>query len=95
VASSGPAARRPRLRPVSITRLPDEMPKTVWPGREAHATDPEVLTPRAVATPDPDPGEVRIAVDSSGVNFADCMARIGIYEKTPELPAVIRWEVAW
>jgi NADPH:quinone reductase-like Zn-dependent oxidoreductase len=71
------------------------MPKTVWPGREAHATDPEVLTPRAVATPDPDPGEVRIAVDSSGVNFADCMARIGIYEKTPELPAVIRWEVAW
>jgi NADPH:quinone reductase-like Zn-dependent oxidoreductase len=56
--------------------------------------DPEVLTPREVPTPEPGPGEIRIAVEASGVNFADCMARMGLYDKTPELPAVMGWEVA-
>jgi NADPH:quinone reductase-like Zn-dependent oxidoreductase len=46
----------------------------------------------------PDPrlgsGDVRIAVAASGVNFADVMARMGLYPDAPKPPAVIGYEVA-
>jgi NADPH:quinone reductase-like Zn-dependent oxidoreductase len=46
----------------------------------------------------PDPGlgqgEVRIAVAACGVNFADVMARIGVYPDAPKPPCVIGYEVA-
>src|SRR5262245_5642363 len=46
----------------------------------------------------PDPalgaGEVRIAVAASGVNFADVVARIGLYPDAPKPPCVIGYEVA-
>jgi synaptic vesicle membrane protein VAT-1 len=55
---------------------------------------PEVL--QAADAPDPLPrdGEVRIAVRAAGVNFADIMARLGLYPDAPPLPAVVGYEVA-
>jgi NADPH:quinone reductase-like Zn-dependent oxidoreductase len=46
--------------------------------------------------PDPElgPGEVRIAVAAAGVNFADVMARMGLYPEAPKPPCVIGYEVA-
>ncbi len=46
----------------------------------------------------PDPhlgaGEVRVGVAASGVNFADVMARLGVYPDAPKTPCVIGYEVA-
>ena len=46
----------------------------------------------------PDPvvgaGEVRIAVQAAGLNFADTMARVGLYPAAPKPPCVLGYEVA-
>jgi NADPH:quinone reductase-like Zn-dependent oxidoreductase len=46
----------------------------------------------------PDPvvgaGEVRIAVHAAGLNFADTMARVGLYPAAPKPPCVLGYEVA-
>jgi NADPH:quinone reductase-like Zn-dependent oxidoreductase len=46
----------------------------------------------------PDPpvgaGEVRIAVKAAGINFADTMARVGLYPDAPKPPCVLGYEVA-
>lgn len=55
---------------------------------------PEVLEVRESPDPQPAPGEVRIRVERAGINFADIMARIGIYPDAPKLPAVVGYEVA-
>lgn len=55
---------------------------------------PDVLEVREVAAPTPAPGEVRVAVAAAGVNFADLMARQGLYPDAPPLPAVVGYEVA-
>jgi NADPH:quinone reductase-like Zn-dependent oxidoreductase len=39
-------------------------------------------------------GEVRIRVAASGVNFADVMARMGLYPDAPKLPCVVGYEVS-
>jgi NADPH:quinone reductase-like Zn-dependent oxidoreductase len=46
--------------------------------------------------PDPPvgPGEVRIAVRAAGINFADTMARLGLYPDAPKPPCVMGYEVA-
>jgi NADPH:quinone reductase-like Zn-dependent oxidoreductase len=46
--------------------------------------------------PDPPvgPGEVRIAVRAAGLNFADTMARVGLYPDAPKPPCVMGYEVA-
>jgi NADPH:quinone reductase-like Zn-dependent oxidoreductase len=56
--------------------------------------DPSVLEVREAPDPVPGPGQVRIRVDASGVNFADLMARMGLYPDAPPLPAVVGYEVA-
>ncbi|MFT6867622.1 MAG: NADPH:quinone reductase-like Zn-dependent oxidoreductase [Cyclobacteriaceae bacterium] len=43
-------------------------------------------------TPVPKAGEVLIASEGFGLNFADVMARLGIYKDCPPLPAVIGYE---
>ena len=55
---------------------------------------PDVL--RVEERPDPDcgPGEIRIAVRAAGINFADLMARAGVYPDAPSPPCVIGYEVA-
>jgi NADPH:quinone reductase-like Zn-dependent oxidoreductase len=55
---------------------------------------PEVLEVREVPDPVPGPGEVRIAVRAAGLNFADLMARMGLYPDAPRLPAVVGYEVS-
>ena len=55
---------------------------------------PDVLDLRDAPTPTPGPGEVLIAVEASGINFADILARQGLYPDAPPLPAVIGYEVA-
>jgi NADPH:quinone reductase-like Zn-dependent oxidoreductase len=55
---------------------------------------PEVL--RVEDRPDPPvrPGEVRIAVRAAGINFADTLARTGLYPDAPKVPCVVGYEVA-
>jgi NADPH:quinone reductase-like Zn-dependent oxidoreductase len=55
---------------------------------------PEVLELREVPDPQPAPGEVRIRVRAAGVNFADVMARVGMYPDAPRFPCVMGYEVA-
>ena len=45
--------------------------------------------------PDPVPkaGELRINSEVSGLNFADVMARLGLYQDAPPLPSVLGYEV--
>jgi NADPH:quinone reductase-like Zn-dependent oxidoreductase len=40
------------------------------------------------------PGQVRIRVAAAGVNFADTMARVGLYPDAPPTPCVLGYEVA-
>jgi NADPH:quinone reductase-like Zn-dependent oxidoreductase len=44
--------------------------------------------------PEPGPGEVRVAVKAAGVNFADLLARMGLYEDAPKPPCVVGYEFA-
>jgi NADPH:quinone reductase-like Zn-dependent oxidoreductase len=55
---------------------------------------PEVLELREAADPEPRAGEVQIRVRAVGINFADIMARLGLYPDAPKLPAVVGYEVA-
>jgi len=55
---------------------------------------PEVLKIEERPAPEPRPGQVRIAVRAADVNFADILARVGLYPDAPKLPAVVGYEVA-
>jgi len=55
---------------------------------------PEVLEVREVPDVHPGAGEVRIRVAASGVNFADVMARMGLYPDAPKPPCVVGYEVS-
>jgi NADPH2:quinone reductase len=48
---------------------------------------------REVPAPDPAPGQVRIAVEAFGLNYADVMARLGLYQDAPPIPSVLGYEV--
>jgi NADPH:quinone reductase-like Zn-dependent oxidoreductase len=55
---------------------------------------PGVLEVQERSDPELGPGEVRIAVAAAGVNFADVMARMGLYPDAPKPPCVVGYEVA-
>lgn len=55
---------------------------------------PEVLQIREAPDPEAKAGEIRIRVKAAGVNFADLLARQGLYPDAPKLPAVVGYEVA-
>jgi NADPH:quinone reductase-like Zn-dependent oxidoreductase len=55
---------------------------------------PEVLKVLDQPDPRPGPGQVRIAVKAAGINFADLLARIGLYQDAPKPPCVVGYEVA-
>ncbi len=55
---------------------------------------PEVLEVREAPDPEPKDGEVRIRVAATGLNFADIMARMGLYPDGPKAPCVVGYEVA-
>jgi len=54
----------------------------------------DVFEVREAADPAPGAGEVRIRVRAAGVNFADILARIGLYPDAPKPPVVVGYEVA-
>jgi NADPH:quinone reductase-like Zn-dependent oxidoreductase len=56
--------------------------------------DPQVLEVRETDDPTAGAGEVVIDVAAAGVNFADIMARMGLYPDAPPLPCVVGYEVA-
>ncbi len=55
---------------------------------------PEVLAVQQRPDPIPGPGEVLIEVHAAGINFADLMARLGLYPDAPKPPCVVGYEVA-
>lgn len=55
---------------------------------------PEVLEVREWPVPPVGADEVRIAVRAAGLNFADTMARVGLYPDAPKTPCVLGYEVA-
>ena len=56
--------------------------------------DPEVFEIQDRPEPSTAPGRLRIRVRAAGINFADLMARQGLYPDAPDLPAVLGYEVA-
>ena len=55
---------------------------------------PEVLRVQERPDPVPGPGQVRVGVRAAGINFADLMARVGLYPDAPTPPCVVGYEVA-
>jgi NADPH2:quinone reductase len=49
---------------------------------------------REIPVPVPHPGQVLIKVEAFGLNFADVMARLGLYREAPPLPCVLGYDVA-
>jgi len=65
--------------------------KQIWITRYG---GPEVLEIREGMLPAPSAGEVTLAVKAVGVNFADLLARKGLYPDAPKPPCVVGYEVA-
>src|SRR3954470_8139352 len=55
---------------------------------------PEVLKVQERPDPPVGSGEVRIVVRAAAINFADTMARVGLYPDAPKTPCVLGYEVA-
>ena len=58
-----------------------------------HGNSQEAFEIREQITPEPAPGQVRIAVEAFGLNYADVSARHGTYHDAPPIPSVIGYEV--
>jgi NADPH:quinone reductase-like Zn-dependent oxidoreductase len=65
--------------------------KQIWITK---AGAPSVLQVKEAADPTPARGQVRIRVKAAGINFADLMARVGLYPDAPPIPCVVGYEVA-
>lgn len=65
--------------------------RQVWITR---AGPPEVLQVREAPDPRAANGQVRIRVRAAGINFADLMARVGLYPDAPKIPCVVGYEVS-
>ena len=56
--------------------------------------DADVFEMRESPDPVPGEGQIRIRVRAAGINFADILARIGLYPDAPKPPVVVGYEVA-
>jgi NADPH:quinone reductase-like Zn-dependent oxidoreductase len=65
--------------------------RQVWITRRGR---PEVLEVRSAPDPVAGDGQVRIRVRAAGINFADLLARVGLYPDAPKLPCVVGYEVS-
>jgi synaptic vesicle membrane protein VAT-1 len=65
--------------------------RQVWITR---AGPPEVLEVREAPDPEPLAGQVRVRVRAAGINFADLLARVGLYPDAPKPPCVVGYEVS-
>jgi synaptic vesicle membrane protein VAT-1 len=55
---------------------------------------PEVFEIREAREPVPAAGDLRVRVRAAGVNYADILARMGLYPDAPRLPFVVGYEIA-
>lgn len=55
---------------------------------------PDVFEAREAPDPMPGEHEIRVRVRAAGVNFADILARLGLYPDAPRPPVVVGYEVA-
>lgn len=55
---------------------------------------PDVFQIHELPDPTPQADEVRIRVRAAGINFADVLARLGLYADAPKPPMVVGYEVA-
>lgn len=58
------------------------------------AGPPEVLQVKEAPDPTAQAGQVRVRVKAAGINFADLVARTGMYQDAPPMPCVVGYEVA-
>src|SRR5690242_12928164 len=58
------------------------------------AGPPEVLQVKESPDPEAGAGQVRVRVKAAGINFADLMARQGMYPDAPKIPCVVGYEVS-
>ncbi len=58
-----------------------------------HGSADEAFEVREVPKPAPKPGEVLVKVEGFGLNFADVMARKGMYKDAPPMPSLIGYDV--
>lgn len=65
--------------------------RAIWITRHG---GPEVLEVRETPDPSPQAGEVRVRVKAAGLNFAEVMARMGLYPGAPPTPSVVGYEAA-
>ncbi|HET9265720.1 MAG TPA: medium chain dehydrogenase/reductase family protein [Vicinamibacterales bacterium] len=55
---------------------------------------PDVFEVREAPDPVPTAGDIRVRVRAAGVNYADILARMGLYPDAPRPPMVVGFEVA-
>jgi synaptic vesicle membrane protein VAT-1 len=55
---------------------------------------PEKLKIQEASDPTPSEGALRIRVKASGINFADILARQGLYPDAPKIPSVVGYEIS-
>lgn len=58
-----------------------------------HGNADEAFEIRETPKPVPKPGEVLVKVEGFGLNFADVMARKGMYQDAPPLPSLVGYDV--
>ena len=58
------------------------------------AGGPEVLAVRETPDPEVGSGQVKVRVRAAGLNFAEIMARQGLYQDAPKPPCVVGYEAA-
>ena len=58
-----------------------------------HGSVEEAFEVRDTVKPFPKPGEVLVKVEGFGLNFADVMARKGLYQDAPPLPSLIGYDI--
>ncbi len=58
-----------------------------------HGSADEAFEMRETPKPVPKPGQVLIKVEGFGLNFADIMARKGMYREAPPIPSLIGYDV--
>lgn len=65
--------------------------RSIWITRHG---GPDVLEVRDTESPKPKRGEVKVKVRAAGLNFADVMARQGMYPDAPPPPMVVGYEAS-
>ena len=66
-----------------MTRIRLDMPRRLVITK---AGSPSVLDVIEMPMPEPQAGEVRVEVHFAGINFADTLMRLGLYQPRPPFP---------